>query len=167
MDKAMKFDIIVVGGGPAGMMSAIAAAEYGAQVCLLEPNERLGKKLNITGKGRCNVTNHCTPHEVLQNIPRNGRFLYSAMENHPPKAVMEFLEGEGCPLKTERGNRVFPVSDKSQSVLEALRSAAVKAGVTIRTARAMEMGEIQGAMSSIAIGVCGLISVVISLFLTI
>ena len=85
------------------------------------------------------MTNDCGAQEVLQNIPRNGRFLYSAMENHPPKAVMEFLEGQGCPLKTERGNRVFPVSDKSQSVLDALRSAAAKAGVTIRTGRAVEI----------------------------
>ena len=133
------FDGIVIGGGAAGLYAAIHAARMGSRVLLLERNDRLGKKLLITGKGRCNVTNDCSAQEVLQNIPRNGRFLYSAMENHPPKAVMDFLEGEGCPLKTERGNRVFPVSDKSQSVLEALRSAAVRAGVTIRTARALEI----------------------------
>ena len=133
------FHGIVIGGGAAGLYAAIHAARAGSRVLLLERNDRLGKKLLITGKGRCNVTNDCSAQEVLQNIPRNGRFLYSAMENHPPKAVVDFLEGEGCPLKTERGNRVFPVSDKSQSVLEALRSAAVKAGVTIRTARALEI----------------------------
>ena len=133
------FHGIVIGGGAAGLYAAIHAARQGSRVLLLERNDRLGKKLLITGKGRCNVTNDCSAQEVLQNIPRNGRFLYSAMENHSPKAVMDFLEGEGCPLKTERGNRVFPVSDKSQSVLEALRSAAVKAGVTIRTARALEI----------------------------
>ena len=133
------FDGIVIGGGPAGLYAAIHAAKQGSKVLLLERNDRLGKKLLITGKGRCNVTNDCGAQEVLQNIPRNGRFLYSAMENHPPKAVMEFLEGQGCPLKTERGNRVFPVSDKSQSVLDALRSAAAKAGVTIRTGRAVEI----------------------------
>ena len=133
------FHGIVIGGGAAGLYAAIHAARRGSRVLLLERNDRLGKKLLITGKGRCNVTNDCSAQEALQNIPRNGRFLYSAMENHPPKAVMDFLEGEGCPLKTERGNRVFPVSDKSQSVLEALRSAAVKAGVTIRTARALEI----------------------------
>ena len=133
------FDGIVIGGGPAGLYAAIHTAKQGSKVLLLERNDRLGKKLLITGKGRCNVTNDCGAQEVLQNIPRNGRFLYSAMENHPPKAVMEFLEGQGCPLKTERGNRVFPVSDKSQSVLDALRSAAAKAGVTIRTGRAVEI----------------------------
>ena len=133
------FDGIVIGGGAAGLYAAIHAARMGSRVLLLERNDRLGKKLLITGKGRCNVTNDCSAQEVLQNIPRNGRFLYSAMENHPPKAVMDFLEGEGCPLKTERGNRVFPVSDRSQSVLEALRSASQKAGVTIRTARALEI----------------------------
>ncbi len=133
------FDGIVIGGGPAGLYAAIHAARQGSRVLLLERNDRLGKKLLITGKGRCNVTNNCTAQEVLQNIPRNGRFLYSAMENHPPKAVMDFLEAQGCPLKTERGNRVFPVSDRSQSVLEALKAAAKAAGVTVRTARAAEI----------------------------
>ena len=73
LDKAMKYDVVVIGGGPAGMMAAIAAAEYGSGVCLLEPNERLGKKLNITGKGRCNVTNNCTIEELLQNVRCKGR----------------------------------------------------------------------------------------------
>ena len=118
----MSYDVIVIGGGPAGMFSAITAAERGARVLLLEANDRLGKKLLITGKGRCNVTNDCTAQEILQNVPRNGRFLYSAMENCPPSAVIDFFESHGCPLKTERGNRVFPVSDKSSSVLECLRN---------------------------------------------
>ena len=118
----MKTDVIVIGGGPAGMFSAITAAEQGQCVTLFESNDRLGKKLLITGKGRCNVTNDCSAQEVLQNVPRNGRFLYSAMENCPPKFVMDFFEGNGCPLKTERGNRVFPVSDRSQSVLECLQN---------------------------------------------
>ena len=113
----MSYDVIVIGGGPAGMFSAITAAERGAGVLLLEANDRLGKKLLITGKGRCNVTNDCTAQEILQNVPRNGRFLYSAMENCPPVFVKDFFESHGCPLKTERGNRVFPVSDKSSSVL--------------------------------------------------
>ena len=84
----MKTDIVVVGGGPAGMMAAIAAAENGGQVCLLEPNERLGKKLNITGKGRCNVTNNCSVEELLRNTPCNGRFLYSAFSQYDPSDVM-------------------------------------------------------------------------------
>ena len=129
------YDGIVIGGGPAGMMSAIVAAQQGNRVLLLERNERLGKKLLITGKGRCNVTNACSAQEVLQNIPRNGRFLYSAMENYPPQRIMEFLEEHGCKLKTERGNRVFPVSDKSSSVLECLRNVMHRSGVEVRTGR--------------------------------
>ena len=117
----MMYDVIVIGGGPAGMFSAITAAQQGACVLLLERNDRLGKKLLITGKGRCNVTNNCTQEELLQNIPRNGRFLYSALTAFPPSAVMDFFESNGCPLKTERGNRVFPVSDKAASVLDCLK----------------------------------------------
>lgn len=112
----MKSDVIVVGGGPAGMMAAITAAENGAQVILLEPNERLGKKLNITGKGRCNVTNNCSQEELLQHIPRNGKFLYSALAQWDSSDVMDFFEGLGVPLKTERGSRVFPVSDRAFDV---------------------------------------------------
>ena len=119
----MSFDVTIIGGGPAGMFAAITAAQRWKSVLLLERNDRLGKKLLITGKGRCNVTNDCDSAEILQNIPRNGRFLYSAMTEFPPKRIMEFLENAGCDLKTERGNRVFPVSDKSQSVLEALQKA--------------------------------------------
>ena len=128
----MNIDVIVVGGGPAGMFTAITAAENGCKVLLLEANDRLGKKLLITGKGRCNVTNHCSPQEVLQNIPRNGRFLYSAMESCPPSYVMDFFTRHGCPLKTERGNRVFPVSDKSQSVLACLRDALHRLKVSVQ-----------------------------------
>ncbi|MBQ8768382.1 MAG: NAD(P)/FAD-dependent oxidoreductase [Oscillospiraceae bacterium] len=131
----MTFDGIIIGGGPAGMFAAITAAQQGQKVLLLERNDRLGKKLLITGKGRCNVTNHCTEQEVLQNVPRNGRFLYSAMAACPPEMVMAFFEDRGCPLKTERGNRVFPVSDKSQSVLECLQNELRRKKVTVRTAR--------------------------------
>ena len=103
---AMRADIVIIGGGPAGMMAAIAAAEEGASVCLLEPNERLGKKLNITGKGRCNLTNDCDLEEFLRNVPRNGRFLYSAYSRFTSADVMAFFEELGVPLKTERGNRL-------------------------------------------------------------
>ena len=132
----MSFDVTIIGGGPAGMFAAITAAQRGKSVLLLERNDRLGKKLLITGKGRCNVTNDCDSSEILQNIPRNGRFLYSAMTEFPPKRIMEFLESAGCDLKTERGNRVFPVSDRSQSVLEALQKEMRRLNVTVRTARA-------------------------------
>ena len=116
----MIYDGIVIGGGPAGMFAAITAAQQGNKVLLLEKNDRLGKKLLITGKGRCNVTNNCSSEEVIRNIPRNGRFLYSALDCFTPTDIMDFLEEQGCALKSERGNRVFPVTDKSSSVLDAL-----------------------------------------------
>jgi len=135
----LNFDGIIIGGGPAGMLASIVAAQQGYRVLLLERNDRLGKKLLITGKGRCNVTNFCSAQEVLQNVPRNGRFLYSAMENYPPASIMEFLESHGCQLKVERGNRVFPVTDKSSSVLECLRNVMHRSGVQVRTERALEI----------------------------
>jgi len=146
----MKYDVIVIGGGPAGMFAAITAARQGRSVLLLERNDRLGKKLLITGKGRCNVTNNCTEQEILQNIPRNGRFLYSAMTAFPPKAIMDFLEEAGCELKTERGNRVFPVSDRAQSVLDALKSEMKRAGVTVRTGRVKEIRMGNGAVCGVS-----------------
>lgn len=139
-------DIIVIGGGPAGMFAAITAAGKNKRVLLLERNDRLGKKLLITGKGRCNVTNHCDAREVLQNIPRNGRFLYSAMAECPPSAVMDFFEKNGCSLKTERGNRVFPVTDKAMSVLDCLRNELRRCNVTVKTARVRRILEQNGAV---------------------
>ena len=145
----MKYDLIVIGGGPAGMFAAITAAQRGKRVLLLERNDRLGKKLLITGKGRCNVTNHCSAQEILQNVPRNGRFLYSAMESFPPEKIMAFFEENGCPLKTERGNRVFPRSDRSQSVLEALQKAMRREHVTVKTARVKGIVTDNGAVSGV------------------
>jgi len=127
----MKYDVIVVGGGAAGMMAAIAAAELGAATALLEPNERLGKKVNITGKGRCNVTNHCGIDTLMQNIPCNGRFLYSAFSQYSSADVMDFFEQRGVPLKTERGNRVFPVSDRAFDITGALEKYLRELGVSI------------------------------------
>ena len=127
-------DGIVVGGGPAGMFAAITAAKQGERVLLLEKNNRLGKKLLITGKGRCNVTNHTNAQGVLENIPRNSRFLYSSMAAFPPEKIEAFFEEQGCALKVERGNRVFPVSDRSQSVLQALQSALRQNHVAVETA---------------------------------
>ena len=134
-----RYDIIVIGGGAAGMFAAIQAGYAGARVLLLEPNDRLGKKLLITGKGRCNLTNDCPWQEVLKNVPRNPRFLYSALSGFPPADAIAFFEAHGCETKTERGNRVFPVSDKSASVLEALKTALGYAGVEIVRARALEI----------------------------
>ena len=130
---------VVVGFGPAGMFAAITAASRGQKVLLIERNDRLGKKLLITGKGRCNVTNNCSAQEVMQNTPRNGKFLFSALENCPPAKVMDFFENNGCSLKTERGNRVFPVSDKSQSILECLKNALHKNQVKIQIAKVLEI----------------------------
>lgn len=115
-----KTEIVVIGGGAAGMMAAVAARERGAEVTLLEPNEKLGRKLYITGKGRCNLTNDCNPQAVLQNIPHNNRFLYSAVNHFPPSAVMDYFVSLGVPLKTERGGRVFPQSDKAADIIDAL-----------------------------------------------
>ena len=140
----MKYDGIVIGGGPAGMMAAITAAQLGKRVLLAERNGRLGKKLLITGKGRCNVTNHCTAAEVLQNVPRNGRFLYSAMEAFPPERIMEFFENNGCTLKTERGNRVFPVSDRAQSILDCLKNELRKSGVTVTEGKVRGIRTVDG-----------------------
>ena len=131
----MNYDGIVIGGGAAGMFAAITAAQRGAKVLLLERNDRLGKKLLITGKGRCNVTNDCSAQEVLQNTPRNGRFLYSAMTAFPPERAKAFFEDRGCALKTERGNRVFPVTDKAISILDCLQNAMRQYKVTVKTAR--------------------------------
>ena len=147
----MRFDGIVIGGGPAGMFAAITAAKQGQKVLLLERNDRLGKKLLITGKGRCNVTNDCSGQEVLQNTPRNGRFLYSAMTAFPPERTMAFFREAGCELKTERGNRVFPVTDKSQSVLDCLQQELRKNHVTVLTDRAERILTLEGR----AVGVAG------------
>ena len=135
----MASDVLVIGGGAAGMMAAITAARAGKSVILLEKNDRLGKKLLITGKGRCNVTNDCTADEVLKNTPRNGKFLFSAMAAFPPEQAMRFFEDAGCALKTERGNRVFPTTDRSQTVLEALQRELKNSGVIVKTARVLSI----------------------------
>ena len=145
----MRYDGIIIGGGPAGMFAAITAAQRGQKVLLLERNDRLGKKLLITGKGRCNVTNNCTEQEVLQNVPRNGRFLFSAMAACPPTKVMEFFDSHGCDLKTERGNRVFPVTDRAQSVLDCLRNELQRQKVTVRTERAKSILTDNGAVCGV------------------
>ena len=131
----MTYDGIVVGGGPAGMFAAITAAKRGQKVLLLERNDRLGKKLLITGKGRCNVTNSCTAEEVLKNIPRNSKFLFSAMNAFPPENIVSFFESCGCHLKVERGNRVFPESDQSASVLKTLEKELHNSGVIVKKCR--------------------------------
>ena len=140
----MKYDVIVIGAGAAGMLAALSAAEKGIKVTLLERNQKLGRKIYITGKGRCNVTNDCTVEEALACVPRNSRFLFSAMNRFTPKQVQEYVEGLGVPLKVERGNRVFPVSDKAADIIDALLLALRRAGVEILQDRALNVEERAG-----------------------
>lgn len=125
-------NILVIGGGAAGLMAAGTAAENGARVTLLETNEKVGRKLFITGKGRCNVCNNCDIQTVLQNVPVNPRFLYSALGGFSPEDAMAFFTSHGVPLKTERGNRVFPVSDKAADIIDALFTWIKRVGVIIK-----------------------------------
>ena len=123
--------IAVIGGGAAGLMAAGHAAELGGEVTLFEKNDRVGKKLRITGKGRCNVCNDTDVNTVIENIPHNPRFLYAALNAFPPAEVKAFFVRQGVPLKTERGNRVFPVSDKAQDIVDALKKYIRENGVTL------------------------------------
>ncbi len=129
---AMNKRCVVVGGGAAGMMAAYSASAGFNEVILLEKNEKTGKKIYITGKGRCNVTNDCEPDEFFKNIVSNPKFMYSAYYGFDQSALMRFIEESGCPLKTERGNRVFPVSDHSSDVIKALNRALESAKVKVR-----------------------------------
>ena len=124
--------VIVIGGGAAGMMAAYAAASCGHSVVLLEPNETLGKKLFITGKGRCNVTNACEREKLFENMVSNPKFLYSAFSEFDNGDLMELLRRAGCPLKVERGERVFPVSDHASDVTAALTRLLKERGVEVR-----------------------------------
>lgn len=123
--------VAVIGGGAAGMMAAVSAAEEGRRVVLYEKNEKLGKKLFITGKGRCNVTNACGTEELFGGVVSNAKFLYSAFYGFDNRQVMQFFEDAGCPLKVERGNRVFPVSDHSSDVIKALKKRLDELQVTV------------------------------------
>ena len=129
-----KYDVVVIGGGASGMMAAAVAARRGLRILVAEPQNNLGKKLRITGKGRCNVTNNCDVREFLDNVPRNSRFLYSAINGFTPENVISHFEALGVPLKTERGKRVFPVSDSAHDIADALVRDLAKAGAEIRHA---------------------------------
>ena len=144
------FDIIVVGGGAAGMLAAAVAAEGGAQVLLLERNERLGKKLRITGKGRCNLTNECSVAEMLENTPTGGSFLHSAVNAFGPGDVMKLFASLGVPLKTERGKRVFPQSDKASDIVAALERYVDKNGVERRQGRVTALLTKNGRITGVA-----------------
>ena len=140
----MKADVVVIGAGPAGMMAAYAAAGQGADVLLLEKNEKTGKKLRITGKGRCNLTNNSDVREVMANIPGESRFLYSALTAFPPERVMRFL-------KTERGKRVFPQSDQANDVANLMQRLCRESGVSILRAEAKGISLHDGAVSGVKI----------------
>ena len=131
--------IVIIGGGAAGMMAAIHASRLGAQVTLLERNQKLGKKVYITGKGRCNVTNDCTLDEFMKEVPRNPRFLYSALSYFGPQHMMELLEDGGCPVVVQRGRRVFPATEKASDVTRTLEKLMRESGVRMSCARAVYM----------------------------
>ncbi|ADL12550.1 NAD(P)/FAD-dependent oxidoreductase [Acetohalobium arabaticum] len=147
----MKTEIVVVGGGPAGMMAAGTAAQNGAEVLLLEKNEQLGKKLLITGKGRCNLTNDCSIERMIENFPETGSFLYSALYTFPNHQLRNFFAELGVPTKVERGDRVFPESDSARDVVDALKGYLKDKGVEIRLKTAVneilvEEGAVKGVM---------------------
>ncbi|MBO7254004.1 MAG: NAD(P)/FAD-dependent oxidoreductase, partial [Clostridia bacterium] len=114
------YDVVIVGGGPSGLISAIFSASRGKKTVICERNGFCGKKLNITGKGRCNITNNCDNQTFLSNVTKNSKFLYKAISSFSTSNVMDYFESIGVPLKTERGNRVFPISDKAKDVTNAL-----------------------------------------------
>ncbi len=148
--KNTSSDLVIVGGGAAGMMAAGFAARAGATVTVLEKTRYTCRKLGITGKGRCNLTNNASPREVIANIPRNGKFLYSAVTAFPPQKVMELFESLGVPLKTERGNRVFPVSDRAGDIVEALRGFARQNGARVVHARARHILTQDGGIAGVS-----------------
>lgn len=146
------YDCIIVGGGAAGMMAAITAAGLGKSTLLLEKMNRCGKKISITGKGRCNVTNNCTSDDFFANIPTNPRFLYSAYAGFNSQDCMDFFERLGVPLKTERGNRVFPVSDKAEDIVRALEQGCEDYGVNRIFSKVTEIITEDGAVNGVKCG---------------
>lgn len=135
----MRADTVIIGGGAAGLFAAAELSRCHKEVIILEPNRILGRKLRITGKGRCNVTNNCDIETVLKNIPKNPRFLYSALNQLSPGGVIEWFESRGVPLKTERGNRVFPVSDKASDIADTLVKECKKYHVRFITDKAIDL----------------------------
>lgn len=145
----MNYDIIVVGGGAAGLMAASTAAMYGKNVLLIDKNDRLGRKLLITGKGRCNVTNDCDANDFIKNIPTNSKFLYSAINQFTTQDTKQFFETQGVALKTERGNRVFPVSDKAADICDALIKSCKQNNVQVKKTRVIALLQKDGAITGI------------------
>lgn len=139
-------DLVVIGGGAAGMMCAATAADRGLKVILLDPNRQLGRKLRITGKGRCNLTNNCEIKTFMQNIPGDGRFLFSALNRLSPADTMALFESRGLALKTERGNRVFPVSDNANDVAGTMARWCARSGVIVERCKAKKVVVENGAV---------------------
>lgn len=148
-DILMQRRVAVIGGGPAGMMAAISAARCGAQVVLFEKNAKLGKKLRITGKGRCNVTNDCDTNEFLMNVPTNPRFLYAALNRFSTADAKDFFESAGVELKTERGRRVFPVSDKAADIVDAFVRQLSECGVRVQNQKVLGVTVEEGRVSGV------------------
>ena len=142
-------DLVVIGGGAAGMMCAATAADRGLKVVLLDPNRQLGRKLRITGKGRCNLTNNCEIKTFMQNIPGDGRFLFSALNRLSPADTMALFESRGLPLKTERGNRVFPVSDNANDVAGTMARWCARSGVIVERCKAKKVVVENGAVTGV------------------
>ena len=149
MNTMEKTDLVVIGGGAAGLMCAATAAERGLSVVLLDANQKLGRKLRITGKGRCNLTNQCDIRTFMTNIPGDGRFLYSALNRLSPTDTMALFESWGLPLKTERGYRVFPVSDNANDVADLLARRCERLGVHWLHTRAVAIESRDGAVSGV------------------
>ncbi len=145
-------DVIIIGGGAAGCLAAVQAARWGKSVIVFEKNEKLGRKLRITGKGRCNVTNNSSTEEHMKNIPVNPRFLYSAFSNFDADDTMNFFEELGVPLKTERGNRVFPVSDNANDIADALAYEMKNLGVQTIHTRVTALTTENGAVTGVKAG---------------
>ncbi len=152
MERLSETALVVIGGGPAGLLCALTAADRGIPTALLEPNQKLGRKLRITGKGRCNLTNNCDIKTFMANIPGDGRFLYSAVSRFGMPEVMAFFEANGVPLKTERGNRVFPVSDNANDVADTLARLVQKRGVRVLRTEAKEILSSDGAVCGVVTG---------------
>lgn len=144
---------IIIGGGAAGCFAGIFSARNGETVTIIEPNDRLGKKLSITGKGRCNITNACDLDTFIKNVPRNAAFLYSAVSRFDSNDCMAFIEDLGVPLKVERGNRVFPVSDKASDIVNALKKEIDRLGVSVVRDRASEIVCVDSDEGKKAVGV--------------
>ena len=149
MRNNMEYPIIIIGGGAAGLMAATTAALYGKKVLVLEKMPRPARKIMITGKGRCNLTNNTDLNGLIANTCRNGRFLYSAFSRFGAEDTIAFFERAGVPLKTERGNRVFPVSDKSVDIVDGLVNSAKKAGVKILNKEVEDIITLDGAVSAV------------------